>query len=308
MTRIAALVGALLVAAAAAEPASSTRASVDAATEQQAVEQWRSARVAELTSDTGWLTLVGLFWLDKGDNSFGRAPANRLVLDHPALAPEAGTFQWDSDGVHFTAHPGSGITHAGQPVSRIDMVMDSQGEPTVVSSGPLRFFIIERSGKVGVRVRDVASARRRDFVPIDYFPVLTDWVFDARFEPYEPHRRIRIINILGLEQEMDCPGALVFNKDGRQYRLDAVLESPGDQTLFVMFGDGTNGKGSYGGGRFLHTPLPSQGSVRVDFNQAYNPPCAFNNFATCPLPPAQNKLTLRVEAGEKAYGNGHGGV
>jgi len=311
MTRIAALVGALTVftgAAAAAEPTVGTRPPVDAAAEQQAVEQWRAARVAELTSDTGWLTLVGLFWLEKGDNAFGRATTNRLVLDHPALAAEAGTFKWDASGVHFTANRGSGITHAGQPVSHIDMVMDSQGEPTVVSSGPLRFFIIERSGKVGVRVRDVASARRRDFVPINYFPVLTDWVFDARFEPYEPHRHIRIINILGLEQEMDCPGALVFNKDGQQYRLDAVLESPGDQTLFVMFADRTNGKGSYGGGRFLHTPLPSQGTVRVDFNQAYNPPCAFNNFATCPLPPEQNKLTVRIEAGEKAYGNGHGGI
>jgi uncharacterized protein (DUF1684 family) len=280
---------------------------IDAAAEQQTVLQWRASRVAELTSETGWLTLVGLYWLGQGDNSFGRAPSNRLVLDHPALAPRAGTFKLDSRGVHFTARRGSGITHAGVPVSTLDMVMDSQGEPTVASSGSLRFFVIERSGKVGVRVRDVASARRREFVPINYFPIAADWVFTARFEPYEPHRHIRIINILGLEEDMDCPGALVFNKDGREWRLDAVLESPTDQTLFVMFGDRTNGSGSYGGGRFLHTPLPSAGTVRVDFNEAYNPPCAFNNFATCPLPPEQNKLALRVESGEKAYGNGHGG-
>jgi uncharacterized protein len=301
MTRFMAFVGALILSTAVA-------AGEDAANEQQTVEQWRSARVAELTSDTGWLTLVGLFWLDKGDNTFGRAPSNRLVLDHPALAPQAGTFKWDAGGVHFTARPGSRITHGGQPVSSLDMVMDSQGEPTVVSSGSLRFFIIERSGKVGVRVRDIASPRRREFVAISYYPVATDWVFNARFEPYEPHRRIRIINILGLEEEADCPGALIFNKDGHEYRLDAVLESPNDPTLFVMFGDRTNGKGSYGGGRFLHTPLPTGGAVRVDFNQAYNPPCAFNNFATCPLPPDQNKLALPVEAGEKAYGNGHGGL
>jgi uncharacterized protein (DUF1684 family) len=301
MTRFMAFVGALILSTAVA-------AGEDAANEQQTVEQWRSARVAELTSDTGWLTLVGLFWLDKGDNTFGRAPSNRLVLDHPALAPQAGTFKWDTSGVHFTARPGSRITHGGQPVSSLDMVMDSQGEPTVVSSGPLRFFIIERSGKAGVRVRDIASPRRREFVPISYYPVATDWVFNARFEPHEPHRRIKIINILGLEEEDDCPGALLFNKDGHEYRLDAVLESPNDPTLFVMFGDRTNGKGSYGGGRFLHTPLPSAGTVRVDFNQAYNPPCAFNNFATCPLPPDQNKLALPVEAGEKAYGNGHEGL
>jgi len=301
MTRFVALVGALIVSTA-------VLAAVDADTEQQTVERWRADRVAELTSETGWLTLVGLYWLEKGDNTFGRAPSNRLVLDHPALARKAGTFKWDSAGVHFTANRGSGITHGGQPVSSLDMVMDTQGEPTVISSGSLRLFVIERSGKVGVRVRDVDSPRRRQFAPIDYFPVTTDWVFDARFEPYEPHRQIKIINILGLEVEQDSPGALVFNKDGREYRLDAVLENPDDQTLFVMFGDRTNGKGSYGGGRFLHTPLPSQGTVRVDFNQAYNPPCAFNNFATCPLPPEQNKLTLAVEAGEKAYGNGHAGL
>ena len=301
MTRFVALVGALIVSTA-------VLAAVDADTEQQTVERWRADRVAELTSETGWLTLVGLYWLEKGDNTFGRAPSNRLVLDHPALARRAGTFKWDSGGVHFTANRGSGITHGGQPVSSLDMVMDTQGEPTVISSGSLRLFVIERSGKVGVRVRDVDSPLRRQFAPIDYFPVTTDWVFDARFEPYEPHRQIKIINILGLEVEQDSPGALVFNKDGREYRLDAVLENPDDQTLFVMFGDRTNGKGSYGGGRFLHTPLPSQGTVRVDFNQAYNPPCAFNNFATCPLPPEQNKLTLAVEAGEKAYGNGHAGL
>lgn len=304
MTRFATLVGALLV-----SMSVGAQAPLDPATEQQTVEQWRAARVAELTSETGWLTLVGLYWLEKGDNTFGRAPSNHLVLDHPALAPEAGTFRWDAQGVHFTANPGSRITHGGEPVSHLDMVMDTQGEPTVASSGPLRFFIIERSGKVGVRVRDVASPRRREFVPISYFPVAGDWVFDARFEPYEPHRHIRIINILGLEEEMDCPGALIFSRNGREYRLDAVLESPNDQTLFVMFGDRSNGKGSYGGGRFLHTPLPGGGgTVRVDFNQAYNPPCAFNNFATCPLPPEQNKLPLPVAAGEKAYGNGHGGI
>jgi hypothetical protein len=305
MTRFRLLVGAVI--ASWSLFAGAIESTAEVAPEQQTVAQWRAARVAELTSEQGWLTLVGLFWLDPGDNSFGRASSNRLVLDHPALARKAGTFTLNSTGVHLATRPGSGITHGGQPVSTLDMVMDSQGEPTVVSSGPLRFFVIERAGKVGVRVRDIDSPRRREFAPIDYYPIDTAWVFTARFEPYEPHRHIRIINILGLEEEMDCPGALLFNKDGREWRLDAVLESPNDSTLFVMFGDRTNGNGSYGGGRFLHVPLPSQGSVRVDFNEAYNPPCAFNNFATCPLPPDQNKLALRVESGEKAYGNGHGG-
>jgi uncharacterized protein (DUF1684 family) len=309
MTRFFALVGTVLVAwspwAAAVDAPNAGPA--DGAAEQRIVEQWRAARVADLTGEQGWLTLVGLFWLEKGPNSFGRASSNRLVLEHPALAPKAGTFVLDSHGIHFTAPRGSGITHAGQPVTSLDMVPDSEGEPTVVSSGPLRIWIIGRSGKLGVRVRDVDSPRRREFTAIDYYPIDAGWVFEARFEPYEPHRHIRIVNILGLEEEMDCPGALVFSRDGHELRLDAVLEDPHDQTLFVMFADRTNGRGTYGGGRFVRVPLPAGGTSRLDFNTAYNPPCAFNDFATCPLPPAQNHLALGVESGEKVYGNGHGG-
>lgn len=304
MTRFGAFVGAVLVAwgswTVAAEP--------DAAAERARIEQWRAQRVAELTSETGWLTLVGLFWLEKGDNSFGSAPSNHLVLAHKSLAAQAGVFTLDRrGGVEFKAAGGSGITRGGRPVTSVIMFSDAQGEPTVLSSGSLRFFIIERSGKIGVRVRDIDSPRRRTFSPIDYYPIEPGWVFDARFEPYEPHRLIRIVNILGLEQEMDCPGAIVFNRDGHEWRLDTLLEDSQDQTLFVMFADRTNGDGSYGGGRFLRVPLPSEGRTRVDFNEAYNPPCAFNDFATCPLPPNQNKLALRVESGEKVYGNGHGG-
>ena len=281
-------------------------APADATTEKHLIEQWRAARVAELTAADGWLTLVGLYWLEPGANSFGRAASNRLVLNHPALAADAGTFILDSAGVHFSSRPGSGITLAGHPVSTVNLVADTRREPTVLASGSLRFFIIERAGKMGVRVRDVDSPLRRHFTRIDYYPIAPEWVFNAHFEPYEPHRQVRIINILGQEQYMDCPGALVFSKDGREWRLDALLESPDDQALFVMFADATNSHGSYGGGRFLHVPLPAQGAARVDFNEAYNPPCAFSNFATCPLPPPQNKLQLPIEAGEKAYGSGHG--
>ena len=286
----------------------------DAATERAAVQKWRAERVSELTSDTGWLTLVGLFWLDKGTNSFGRAASNHLVLDHPSLPALAGTFEATERGARFTAKPDAAITLDGKQVTRVEMLADQTGSPTVLASGSLRFFIIERGGKMGVRVRDVDSPRRRNFTPIEYYPVDTAWALSARFEPYDPHRRIRIVNILGMEEEMDSPGALVFTKEGREWRLDAVLEDPADQTLFVMFADGTNGKGSYGGGRFLRVPLPTpQGpgaatlGARVDFNEAYNPPCAFNDFATCPLPPYQNHLTLQVTAGEKKYAAAHGG-
>lgn len=293
--------------AAAAAAAAAAAGTADFEQETRSVQEWRADRVAALTSDSGWLTLVGLFWLDNGANSFGRARSNRLVLDHPALPAEAGTFVLADGRVQFSAFRGSGITLGGHPVATVDLTPDTRGEPTVLESGSLRFFLIERGGKLGIRVRDLDSPRRQHFKPIDYFPIDPRWSIDARFEEYRPHRRLKIINILGLEEELDCPGALVFERDGRQWRLDAVLESPGDQTLFVMFADRTNGDGSYGGGRFLHVPLPRDGRARVDFNESYNPPCAFNDFATCPLPPDQNRLALRVEAGEKVYGNGHAG-
>src|ERR1700724_132958 len=157
MTRFFALVGALLVACGPSAAATNDPKAgpMDGAAERSRVEQWRTTRVADLTGEQGWLTLVGLFWLEKGDNSFGRSPANQLVLEHPALAPKAGKFVMDSRGIHFTAQRGSGITHAGQPVTSLDMVPDTEGEPTVMSSGSLRIWIIGRSGKLGVRIRDV---------------------------------------------------------------------------------------------------------------------------------------------------------
>jgi uncharacterized protein (DUF1684 family) len=171
----------------------------------------------------------------------------------------------------------------------------------VLASGTLRFFVIERAGRLGVRVRDLNSPRRLGFQGLSYFPVSTRWVFDARFEPYQPVRHIRIVNILGMEVEMLSPGAVVFASHGREWRLDTVLEDPADTELFIMFADATGGHETYGGGRFLYIPLPAGGRARLDFNEAHNPPCALSDFATCPLPPPQNRLELRIEAGEKAY-------
>jgi uncharacterized protein (DUF1684 family) len=274
--------------------------------EVASIEQWRQERRGALTSDNGWLTLVGLFWLKDGDNSFGRAASNTLALDNPALAAEAGSFVVTGHQVRFVARPASGVTHAGRPVGSLDLAADTTGDPTVLASGPLRFFVIERAGNLGVRVRDLNNARRLQFRGLSYFPVSTDWVFDARFAPYEPVRHMRIVNILGMEEELVSPGAVVFTKDGREWRLDAVLEQPGDQELFLMFADTTSGHETYGGGRFLYIALPTEGRARLDFNRAYNPPCALNDFATCPLPPPQNRLKLRIEAGEKTYAGAPG--
>ena len=299
------LAAAALALAVALCPATAVRAATapgaDLESERASIEAWRAERARRLTSDGGWLTLAGLFWLKEGENSFGRAASNALVLDKPSLPDTAGSFVLHDRRVRFVARPGGGVTHDGSPVSSLDLIPDTEGEPTVLASGSLRFFIIERAGNLGVRVRDLDNPHRRDFRGLEYFPVSTAWMFDARFEPYEPARHIRIVNILGMEEDAVSPGAVVFTRGGREWRLDTVLESPGDKELFIMFADGTSGHETYGGGRFLYMPRPPGDRAQLDFNKAYNPPCALNDFATCPLPPPQNRLKLRIEAGEKKY-------
>ena len=269
------------------------------------LEQWKAKRVSNLTSESGWLTLVGLYWLKAGDNSFGSAKDNRIVLDHPALATNGGTFKVKDGAVTFVAAPGATITHDGAAVTTIAMAPDSTGKPTTLASGSLRFFVIERAGKLGVRVRDVDHPARKHFQGLEYFPANDAWSVNARFEPYPANKRIPIVNILGMTEQMVSPGAIVFTKDGREWRLDTILEAPDDTELFVMFADATSARETYGAGRFMYIPMPSDGRVTVDFNRAYNPPCAFNEFATCPLPPSQNRLKMRVDAGEKKYRGGH---
>jgi uncharacterized protein (DUF1684 family) len=303
---LAALLALLTSAAAMSAPAGP-----DLEAERARINQWRMKRVESLTSDSGWLTLAGLFWLKDGGNSFGRDPDNSLVLDNPALARTAGSFDVTAHQVRFIADPQGAVTHDGRPVGTLDLKSDASGDPTVLESGALRFFLIERAGNLGVRVRDLNSPRRLGFRGLAYFPVSTGWVFNARFVPYEPVRHIRIVNILGMVEEDVSPGAVVFTRQGREWRLDTVLEEPDATELFIMFADGTSGHETYGGGRFLYIPRPTGprptgSSVALDFNEAYNPPCALNDFATCPLPPPQNRLQLRIEAGEKTYAGAPG--
>jgi uncharacterized protein len=275
------------------------------AAEPLTLEQWRAQRVTNLTSEKGWLTLVGLYWLKPGENTFGRAPSNRVRLDHAQLAATAGTFIVNDGSVTFNAKPEGRITHDSKPITSIAMIPDTEGDPTILASGTLRFFVIERAGRLGVRIRDVDHPARKHFQGLEYFPESKQWIVDARFEPYPADKRIPILNILGMTDQMVTPGAVVFTKEGREFRLDTILEAPDDDELFVMFADATSARETYGAGRFLYIPLPRNGRATLDFNRAYNPPCAFNEFATCPLPPAQNRLPIRVDAGEKKYRGAH---
>ncbi len=180
---------------------------------------------------------------------------------------------------------------------------DADGEPTVIKRGSVSFYLIKRGERVGVREKDSRNEALLAFHGIDSYPIDRKWRFDARFDAYPAGKTIGVPNILGSIEQSNTPGAVVFEIGGKEYRIDAVTES-GSEDLFLIFGDQTNGVETYGGGRFLYAAPPDKnGRVVVDFNKAYNPPCVFTPYATCPLPPAQNRLAIRVEAGEKNFGH-----
>ena len=281
------------------EPAPRRPAASQAEVEAE-VRAWRERRLAALTSEDGWLTLVGLHWLQEGPNRFGSAKDNELVF--PASAPpHAGTFTLKGKDVSLAVEPGVTVLADGRPFPGGALATDAAEKPDVLRLGTLRFHVIVRGDKVGVRVKDSEAQTRKQFKGIPFFPVSAAWRLEARFEPAEGPRKIAIPNVLGKVEEMSSPGTVVFTVGGKEYRLEPVLE-PGDDQLFLVFTDETRRTETYGAGRFLSAPLPEDGKVVLDFNKAYNPPCAFTPYATCPLPPRQNRLPIRVEAGEKRYG------
>lgn len=262
---------------------------------------WREQRVAELTTETGWLTVVGLFWLDDGDNTFGSDPSNDLVLTAASAPARIGTILKTRAAIRMRVRPGVRVTHEGQPVTERTIYSQRERSAGVLELGSLSWFIIQRDGRHGLRVRDGQSEARRNFEGIEYFPIEKDWRVAARFERYDPPRRIAVPTVLGTTTYPDCPGAFVFEHDGRTHRLDA-MQSGGENRLMIVFGDETNAGETYPGGRFLYVDLPAVGeAATLDFNRAENPPCAFTAFATCPLPPPQNRLPFAVTAGEKRY-------
>jgi uncharacterized protein len=266
------------------------------------IETWRKERVDGLKKEDGWLTLVGLYWLKPGENRFGSDPGNPVILPKGKAPAVAGVLVREGDKVTLRVEPGVKLTADDKPVTApLDLTPDSKGKPTILQLGSLSFYVIKRGDRLGVRIKDKESPERAAFKGLDTFPLSPEWRVVARFEPYKD-KKIAIANIVGQVEDNPSPGAVVFDWKGKTYRLDALGDT--ESGLFLVFGDTTNGKQTYGAGRFLDTDPPKDGKVVVDFNTAYNPPCAFTAFATCPLPPAQNKLPIAVEAGEKKFAGG----
>lgn len=278
-----------------------TRGSLTDSSYINEIEKWRSVRLEEVNGESGWNTLVGLFWLDEGKNTFGSDPSNDIALPRNRAPKFAGSFWLAKGTVRLSAKLNAGLTSKGKRVSTLVLQSDADGEPTVLKLATLTMFVIKRGEKFGLRVKDKHHPARSNFPGLEYFPVDSKWRVEAKLEAYVPPKVIPIVNVLGMVDSMTSPGVLVFEINGKEYRLDPVLEK-GSKQLFVIFADITAGKETYGAGRYLYVDPPgADGRVIVDFNKAYNPPCAFTKFATCPLPPRQNRLAMRVEAGEMRY-------
>lgn len=271
---------------------------------ENAVNEFRATREAKLKADYGWLTVVGLHWLKPGENIIGSATNSDVVL--PASTPaRVGVLILKDGKVRFRPNPSANAMIAGKAASEMELVSDLTPQYTRVQLGRVQFLIVDREGKVGVRVRDNDSAARKAFTTLKWYPVDPNWKVQAKFIP-SPHT-LTFDTMIGVKERDKSPGYVSFHREGKEYKLEAALD--GDELWFVIR-DQTSGKATYAASRFLYTPLPSNGldkpgTVELDFNRAENPPCVFTDFATCPLPPPQNRLTLAVTAGEMMYGKQH---
>jgi uncharacterized protein len=252
---------------------------------RESIEGWRQERERKLRAEDGWLAVAGLFWLREGESRLGTAAGNDIVLPAGSAPERAGT---------ITLRGGRVTLRLGTEAER-ELRADSDDVATL---GRLRLSVIERSGRHGLRVRDPDNPRRRAFTGLQWYPVDPAYRVTAKFVPAEGKRTIGIVNILGDALEMPSPGHVEFTLHGQALRLEPVLEDDTPE-LFFIFRDTTAGRSTYPAGRYLYAEPPRDGVVTLDFNKAYSPPCAFTDFATCPLPPPGNRLPLAVEAGEK---------
>jgi len=265
------------------------------------IAAWRGKHEADLKSDTSWLTLAGLFWLKPGKNTIGAGPGYDVQLTSSFTQGKFGELDLHDAIGTLTVENGVTATVAGDPVTRVDLVWDEKTKPPVVRTGTQSLSLIKRGERYAIRLRDTNSDVRSNFTHEKWFPADPRYRIKARFERYPEPADVLVPNVLGENFKEKAPGLLHFRLGGKSFTLQPVIE---EDHLFIIFKDLTSKTTTYGAGRFLYAAYPTDGdTVILDFNKAENPPCAFTAFATCPLPPRQNRLPVAIPAGEKRYGN-----
>jgi hypothetical protein len=268
----------------------------------RSVDVWHAERITRLAAEDGWLSLIGRDWLNPGENTLGSAPGSTVLLPADVAPAKAGLFILKGAEVRFMPVPGSGLLLNGKPATEAVLKSDMEGKPDLLQAGRVRFYVIRRGDRFGIRIKDPRAPSRKAFHGVARYPVDPAWRVEADFVPYATPQTRAISTVLGTTEPMTAPGLLRFKVGGREVTLEPMVEDPGHPELFLIFRDATSAHGSYPAGRFLYADMPKDGKVVLDFNRAINPPCAFTVFATCPLPPKQNQLAIAVTAGEKDPG------
>lgn len=261
------------------------------------IEEWKETRLERLKSERGWLNLAGLYWIVEGENSFGSDSSNDIVF--PPEAPKfAGELIRQGDSVYYYSEKNKGVSIDGETKAFSQLQPDVSGSPTIMESGNLRWFIIKRDSLIGIRLRKLNHPRIEELDHIPSFKIDPDWRKVARFISFPEPDTMWIPTAIGIDEMYLVPGKLVFRHKRKNYEL---LPFKSGKDFFLIIGDKTSAKETYAAGRFMYTEGPDEDNrVILDFNKAYNPPCAFSPYATCPLPPPENRLNLRITAGEKA--------
>jgi uncharacterized protein (DUF1684 family) len=273
---------------------------------QKTIADWRRQQEAKLKADDGWLTVVGLHWLKEGESRVGSNAGFEVPLPKPA-PDRVGTITVKGGRVRFKPAAGVDVSLNGKPAGEAELKSDAEPKYDVLAVGKVKFFVIKREDKFGVRVKDNDSAARKEFSGLRWYPVDPSWRIQAKFIPWDKPHPLTFNTTVGVKERDESPGYVSFQRDGKRFTMEPVVD--GKQLWFVMR-DGTSGKTTYAASRFLYADLPKggiqkSGVVEIDFNRAENPPCVFTDFATCPLPPPQNRLPLAVTAGEQMYRGHH---
>lgn len=261
------------------------------------IAQWRQKMDDSLRAEDGWLTLVGLCWLHEGVNTIGAAPHSDVLLPAGSAPDHLGTISFVDGQAVFHAAPDVTITVDGaetrNAVLRDDNAKDG---PSLVRFGSITFFVIKRDDFYGVRARDTNNPTRAAFTGRKWFPIDPQYRLTGKFVPHESPRTLQIMTSTGHLNAMTNPGRVEFALHGQNLALEAFTSS--ENEVWVIFKDATSGRSTYGAGRFMYASLEADGTVTLDFNKAYHPPCAFTPYATCPRPPKENILPVEVAAGE----------
>jgi uncharacterized protein (DUF1684 family) len=272
-------------------------AQIKSSTYKNEIVEWDKKRMESLKSATGWVNLSGLFWLKEGENKFGSATGNELLFKEKNFPALLGSFVLKGNEVVWTTAGDHAVFSEHEKIKTATIFSGEEINATQLAFQTFRWSIIKREDLVGIRFRDLASPLLDKLQHIERYTINQDWRINARIEK-SVLPSVSILNVLGQTTQEKSAGKVVFEYKGKSYSLDVVDE--GTTNLFVLFGDDTNAKETYPTGRFLYIPRPdANGNTVIDFNKAFNPPCAFTPFATCPIPPKQNILPFAVKAGER---------